>query len=114
MIYFFIILLAILFLYWRFFWFFKEFQRDIHLQNRKLLPDGQIVYIKEISSKDIAQTVYKKGSKVPFSRVPVNQEYETYYHVGIFMSLFDVHVNRAPISGSVTYDRYFRRFLIIP
>lgn len=70
------------------FWFFRDPERSIQLQDSGILSpaDGTIVGI-----EDVEESEFIHGDAVKIS---------------IFMSLFDVHVNRAPVSGSVALVRH--------
>ncbi|EHP85412.1 archaetidylserine decarboxylase [Methanotorris formicicus] len=65
--------------------------------------DGTILYIKSYNS---VPEVYKDGNSYILKDI---QKYypNGSYVIGIFMSPFDVHVNRAPISGKVVYIKHF-------
>lgn len=102
-----LILLLVSILIWRFYWFFRDPERVIPIGKSIVSPaDGRIIYIKTIKKDDIGEKVFKKNKNIRFEGIP-KLDYDTFYHIGIFMSLFDVHINRAPISGRVIYDRYF-------
>ncbi|MDI6785609.1 MAG: phosphatidylserine decarboxylase family protein [bacterium] len=69
-------------------YFFRDPQRKISAEKGAILSpaDGKIVEISEIYEENIfKQPVYK---------------------IGIFLSIFNVHVNRAPIAGTVEFKKY--------
>jgi phosphatidylserine decarboxylase len=69
-------------------YFFRNPPRSITANENNLLSpaDGKIMDIKKVDYDDILQCeVYK---------------------VSIFLSLFDVHVNRMPLSGTIFYKKY--------
>lgn len=69
-------------------YFFRDPQRKISIQEGIILSpaDGKIVEIDEVYEEDILkQPVYK---------------------IGIFLSIFNVHINRAPIAGTVELKKY--------
>ena len=70
-------------------WFFRDPERTIPNDPMAVLAasDGLVTDIVEIEEN----TVLKKKMK----------------RVGIFLSVFDVHVNRAPIAGTVTFSEEF-------
>lgn len=70
------------------FWFFRDPERPVQLLDNGVLSpaDGTIVGV-----EDVEETEFIHGDAVKIS---------------IFMSLFDVHVNRAPVSGSVAMVRH--------
>lgn len=69
-------------------YFFRDPQRKISTKEGIILSpaDGKIVEIDEVYEEDILkQPVYK---------------------IGIFLSIFNVHINRAPIAGMVELKKY--------
>lgn len=92
-----IVLFLVLFLLFYKFIFLRDPKRKIPSGNNIVAPaDGKIINIVKIDKKDLK---IKKG----FGKVNVlcSDVIKEGYLVSIFMSLFDVHVNRAPISGEV-------------
>ncbi|WP_394296278.1 phosphatidylserine decarboxylase [Methanothermococcus thermolithotrophicus] len=87
-------------------YFYRDPERTPPLNERGICispADGTVLYIKEY---DGFPEVYKDGNKY------VLKDIENYYRngsyvIGIFMSPFDVHVNRAPIGGEVVYVKHF-------
>jgi phosphatidylserine decarboxylase len=69
--------------------FFRNPQRYTHINEKHIIApaDGKVVVI-----EDVEEPEYFKGVRKQIS---------------IFMSPVNVHVNRYPISGKVTYQRYF-------
>jgi len=69
-------------------YFFRDPRRDVpDLQEVLLAPaDGKIVEISEVDEAD-------------FIKGPA-------YKIGIFLSVFNVHVNRSPVPGTVEFLRY--------
>ena len=70
------------------FYFFRDPERPILKDERKLLApaDGRVVEIALVEEKEF---LHKEATKI-----------------SIFMSLFDVHVNRMPCSGRVEYLKH--------
>lgn len=70
--------------------FFRDPERQIPQDPHNILSpaDGKIVLISEMTENEFF------GTKVA--------------RISIFLSIFDVHVNRSPISGKVEYFRYLR------
>jgi len=84
----FLILLAIIF-FIIIVQFFRNPKRKIPVKNEKIVyapADGKIVVIEEYFEKEF----FNEKKKL----------------VSIFMSPLNVHVNRAPISGKIVYDKY--------
>jgi phosphatidylserine decarboxylase len=76
-------------------YFFRNPRREIpNLQNIVLSPaDGRVIYVGECEEERFLK--------------------EKTLKVSIFMSLFDVHINRAPVSGKVLEKNYLPgRFLV--
>jgi len=69
-------------------YFFRDPDRDIPATDNAILSpaDGKVIVIEELAKHD-------------FFKTPVHK-------ISIFMSVWDVHVNRIPISGRVTYFNY--------
>lgn len=103
------ILFAGMYIWWRFYYFFRDPEREIPGGNNIVSPaDGTIVYVKEIKNGEIPISV-KKGKEIrleEMSKIHDNRFNEGYI-IGIFMSPLSVHVNRAPISGKVEQISYF-------
>jgi len=80
---------AIFFLLSLFFvFFFRDPERKAPTGDNFVLSsaDGKVILIKPFENQDF---VGKKGTRV-----------------SVFMSVFDVHVNRAPVSGKIKYFKY--------
>ena len=82
------IFLAILSIY--IFYFFRDPNRTIPLDDFIVSPaDGIITYIGD--------------TKTP---IDIENKYEVYKKISIFLSIFDVHVNRMPIDGTIKEIQY--------
>lgn len=71
-------------------WFFRNPKRNI-IRNPELIlspADGKVISIKEVDELE-----YFKDKKLQIS---------------IFLSPFDIHVNRYPVSGEVLYSKYHK------
>tara|TARA_B100001057_G_scaffold486739_1_gene568374 strand:+ start:2385 stop:3032 length:648 start_codon:yes stop_codon:yes gene_type:complete len=71
-------------------WFFRNPKRNI-IRNPELIlspADGKVISIKEVDELE-----YFKDKKIQIS---------------IFLSPFDIHVNRYPVSGEVLYSKYHK------
>lgn len=85
--------------------FFRDPERvSPELRNSILSPaDGKIIYIKKID-KDEFPFAVKKRHHIPLTELIQNDFIVSGgYQIGISMNFLNVHVNRAPISGKVTY-----------
>ena len=69
-------------------YFFRDPERQIPAGKNLIVSpaDGKVILIEQIQENEILKTTVQK--------------------VSIFMSVFDVHVNRIPIDGNVTYFNY--------
>ncbi len=93
------ILFVLLFLYR----FFRNPKRDVPSDSENVVSpaDGRIIYIKElevnqapVSIKKLKVANIEEITKTDILKQPC-------YLIGIAMTLFDVHINRAPIEGTV-------------
>lgn len=89
------------FFFWRYYWFFRNPPRTVPLGDNIVSPaDGTVVYVKTVEPEDEV-IVIKKGIAAKIKDI-VRQDMDSpKVLIGIFMSPFDVHYNRAPISGTV-------------
>ncbi len=91
-----VVLLFVLFLLFYKFVFLRDPEREIPSGNNIVAPaDGRVINIARVDKENLK---VKKG----FGRVNVLcSDFAEGYLVSIFMSVFDVHVNRAPIDGRI-------------
>ncbi|MCP4602230.1 MAG: phosphatidylserine decarboxylase [Proteobacteria bacterium] len=99
----------LMWLYWRFFYFFRDPERSIPAGNNIVSPaDGTIVYTNIIEEGYLPITI-KKGKKIRLEEITKTDiPPEKLYHVGIFMDLFSVHVNRIPIDGKMEFVKHYK------
>jgi len=89
------------YLFWRYVWFFRNPSRVIPRTECVVSPaDGTVVYVKEVKSNDDV-IVIKQGVSATVKDIVREDVEAPKLLIGIFMSPFDVHHNRAPISGNV-------------
>jgi phosphatidylserine decarboxylase len=90
------------FLYWRHVWFFRNPPRQPPVAAGILSPaDGTVVYVKRVApGEDVV--VIKEGLAAKIEDILKQDEAAPKIVVGIFMSPFDVHYNRAPLTGRVS------------
>nr|WP_321411742.1 phosphatidylserine decarboxylase [uncultured Carboxylicivirga sp.] len=100
-------LVVVLFIVWRFWFFFRNPNRTIQYDENNILSpaDGFIVYIRKvIPGEDIFAN--KKGRKILLDEIMFLDDKEFLSHegwlIGICMGPFNVHYNRAPIGGYFT------------
>lgn len=83
--------------------FFRNPDRKIVQNDNNLLSpaDGRIIYIKELDENNFPVSV-KKRNMIRLEELTKTDVLKTpCYMIGIAMTLFDVHYNRAPVSGTV-------------
>lgn len=94
-----LVLFTILFLYR----FFRNPTRIISGNENDIVSpaDGRVIYIKELEVNQIPVTIKKKrvASIQEITKTDILEQ--PCYLIGIAMTLFDVHFNRAPIDGKV-------------
>jgi phosphatidylserine decarboxylase len=94
------------YLYWRYIWFFRNPERHPPSGENIVSPaDGTVVYV----------TLAKPGEEVISIKQGVRAKVEdilkedldcSKVHLGIFMSPFNVHYNRVPLSGRVEFVKH--------
>ncbi|MFZ5942015.1 MAG: phosphatidylserine decarboxylase [Bacteroidota bacterium] len=86
-----------------FYRFFRNPQRNIPGEANDVVSpaDGRVIYIKELEANQIPVTIKKKrvASIREITKTDILEQ--PCYLIGIAMTLFDVHYNRAPIDGKV-------------
>jgi phosphatidylserine decarboxylase len=83
--------------------FFRNPHRDIKGGRNDIVSpaDGRVIYIKELEKNQVPVTI-KKMRVADITEITKTEILEQpCYLVGIAMTLFDVHYNRAPIDGKV-------------
>jgi phosphatidylserine decarboxylase len=95
------------YLLWRQFWFFRDPQRSPPTAAGLLSPaDGTVVYVKKVAPGDDV-IVIKQGVSAKVTDL-MREDFDQHKLViGIFMSPFDVHYNRAPIEGEIGFIRRY-------
>lgn len=89
------------FLFWRYVWFFRNPPRTIPPGQNIVSPaDGTVIYVKAIEP-DEEVLVIKQGVVARLKDIVREDMDAPKILIGIFMSPFNVHYNRAPIAGSV-------------
>lgn len=98
----------LLYRYWRYTWFFRNPPRTIPPEHAGILSpaDGTVVYVKEVLPGSEVITI-KKGVKATIHDISREDFTSPKVLIGIFMSPFNVHFNRAPLSGKVRFVRHY-------
>lgn len=92
---------------WRHWWFWRNPSRVIPLGDHFLSPaDGTVVYV-ERAAPGTPVLVCKQGVTASINDIAREELSQPKILIGIFMSPFDVHFNRAPISGTLTETRQY-------
>ena len=68
--------------------------------------DGRVIYIKELEVNQMPVTIKKMRVAELSEITKTDLLTRPCYLIGIAMTLFDVHMNRAPIDGTVTFIRH--------
>jgi phosphatidylserine decarboxylase len=95
------------FLYWRYVWFFRNPPRIAPPGANIVSPaDGAVVYVKTVDPKENV-IVIKQGIAARIEDI-VRQDVDSpKILIGVFMSPFNVHYNRAPITGTVEQIKHY-------
>jgi phosphatidylserine decarboxylase len=96
-------LLVASYLFWRHFWFFRDPPRSPPAAAGILSPaDGTVVYVRKVApGEDVI--VIKQGVHATVRDILRQDVDTTRLVIGVFMSPFDVHYNRAPIDGTIDF-----------
>jgi phosphatidylserine decarboxylase len=99
---------VLLFLLWRFWFFFRNPRREIVPDDDRILSpaDGYVIYARRVDPGAGRPIVSIKGQNVIHLDELMHRGDEALSDrsgtlVGVFMSPFDVHFNRAPIAGRI-------------
>lgn len=111
MIYFYILFaLLLVFLLWRFFYFFRDPERTIpNGRNIVSVADGTVVYIRNVNDQDVPISIKNKSVIKLHEILQIHRQYlfgGDKIIIGVFMHPTSVHVNRAPISGKIIEQKY--------
>ena len=94
-------------LFWRYVWFFRDPPRQPPAQEGILSPaDGTVVYVKKVEPGENV-VVIKQGVSATVEDILRQDVDSAKLVIGIFMSPFDVHYNRAPLAGKITFIRRY-------
>lgn len=98
-------LLAGGYFYWRCVWFFRNPPRIPPAEPGMVSPaDGTVVYVRKVEpGEDVV--VIKQGLRATVRDIAHTDDAGAKLVIGIFMSPFDVHYNRAPLAANVDYVR---------
>lgn len=92
--------------FWRYIWFFRNPPRQIPPGDNLVSPaDGTVVYVKAVEPREPIISI-KKGLQGSINDILQEDLEQPRLLVGVFMSPFNVHYNRAPLSGTVEFIRH--------
>jgi len=98
---------CVAFLYWRYIWFFRNPDRSIPTGENIVSPaDGTVVYCRRLRPGEDVITI-KQGLEARIEDIAKEHIDGDKILVGIFMSPFDVHYNRSPISGTIRQIHHY-------
>ena len=94
------------YLFWRYAWFFRNPVRTPPTEPGIVSPaDGTVVYVRKVvPGEDVL--VIKQGMCAKVRDILREDADQTKLIIGIFMSPFDVHFNRAPFTATIGFIRH--------
>lgn len=95
--------------------FFRDPERAIPQGDNLILSpaDGRVMYVHPVRAGEV--TSVKKGKPIKISELAKTELAEARgWLVGIYMTPFDVHFNRAPIEGEIETVHYHRTGMNLP
>jgi phosphatidylserine decarboxylase len=102
----FAILAAAGYFFWRYVWFWRKPPRTPPAQEGLLAAaDGTVVYVKKLTEGDDVISV-KRGLAARLFDITREDAGLPKLLIGVFMSPFNVHYNRAPLAGTVEFVRH--------
>jgi len=97
---------AVAYLFWRRVWFFRNPVRVTPRDEGVVsAADGTVIYVRRVEAGEPVISI-KKGLAATLVDILREDEPLPKLVVGVFMSPFDVHYNRAPVSGTVEFIRH--------
>lgn len=99
-----LILFILLFLYR----FFRNPKRNIPGDKNDIVSgaDGRVIYIKELEANQMPVSIKKLRISNISEITKIDLLKQPCYLIGVAMTLFDVHMNRAPIDGKITLIKH--------
>jgi len=92
--------------FWRYIWFFRNPLRTPPPGDSLVsAADGTVVYVRKLAAQDDVIHV-KQGLAARLADIVREDEPLPKLLIGVFMSPFDVHYNRAPCDGEVEFVRH--------
>jgi phosphatidylserine decarboxylase len=99
-----LVISASLYLIWRYLWFFRNPGRAIPPEGSGILSpaDGTVVYVKHMTPRESVINI-KAGMQATLNDITREDMERPKILIGIFMSPFNVHYNRMPVSGKICF-----------
>ena len=98
-----VVFLLLSYFFWRHVWFFRNPPRRVPPGQHIVSPaDGTVVYVERVAANAPVISIKKKRS-LSIADIVREDLNEMKVLIGVFMSPFDVHYNRAPLSGQVEF-----------
>ncbi len=95
------------FLFWRYIWFFRNPGRTIPGGQNIVSPaDGTVVYVKQVQPQEKVIAI-KKGVAVSVNDITRADLDAPKVLIGVFMSPFNVHHNRMPLTGEIEFIKHY-------
>ncbi len=102
-----LVLGAGVFLFWRYIWFFRNPPRTIPAGPSIVSPaDGTVVYVKQVQPQEKVIAI-KKGVVVSVNDITRTDLEAPKVLIGVFMSPFNVHHNRMPLTGEIEFVKHY-------
>lgn len=101
------LLVSLAYVFWRKVWFFRNPPR-IHPPGESILcpADGTVVYVQVVPPHEPVISI-KQGVRASVNDIVREHLNAPKVLIGVFMSPFNVHYNRAPLSGQVQYVNHY-------
>jgi len=101
-----VLAVGVAYCFWRYIWFFRNPLRVPPPGESLVSPaDGTIVYVKQVEPQQEVITI-KQGLAATLTDIVQEDLASPKLLVGIFMSPFSVHYNRAPLAGRINFIRH--------
>ncbi len=95
------------YLFWRYYWFFRNPPRVIPPGESLVSPaDGTVVYVQEVHPRHPVISI-KKGLAACVNDIVRRDLEAPRILIGVFMSPFNVHYNRSPLAGQVEFVHHY-------
>jgi phosphatidylserine decarboxylase len=101
------VMIAAVWAFWRYYWFYRDPPRfPPEAPGLVSAADGTVVYVKRVPPH-AEVVVIKEGVAATVHDIAREDDGSEKLVIGVFMSPFDIHYNRAPIDGRVAQIRRY-------